>query len=411
MGNDTKHKPIGGSDYQRTRKCSGSIYMKRILPSPPAGEKAEEGTLFHAVVEKVLSDFLLEDKNIFEAYNLYKGECADEEMQQHVIDDCLAVQRLLLQIGTENIERIALEKEMLFGEYAFGGVGGPADLAVIARSKQGHRVLIIWDHKYGKNAVEVEEDGHANEQLAFYAACGDRTAEWGPVDRAVVYIYQPRVEHPDGPLRMVKLSREDLDFWAADIEENARKVEAEFESQSPTFCPGEHCRWCRADGQCAGQLKQREEECELEFAPVPVEAAPALPPVLTLTDRQKEALVFRAKELEAFFAQVKAVVLEEMLAGKEYPRLKLVRGKADRVFKDEAEAAAKLEEMGIDPWTKKLKGITAITKEIGKKKAEEFAAEYMEKPEGSLQVAPITDRRAAVVLGSDVEAEFAEVEE
>lgn len=48
---------------------------------------------------------------------------------------------------------------------------------------------------------------------------------------------------------------------------------------------------------------------------------------------------------------------------------------------------------GYDPYEKKLLGITAMTKQLGKKKFEELLSGLVIKPQGKPVLAPDTDKR------------------
>ena len=48
---------------------------------------------------------------------------------------------------------------------------------------------------------------------------------------------------------------------------------------------------------------------------------------------------------------------------------------------------------GYDPYEKKLLGITAMTKQLGKKKFDELLGNYVVKPQGKPVLVPVTDKR------------------
>ena len=48
---------------------------------------------------------------------------------------------------------------------------------------------------------------------------------------------------------------------------------------------------------------------------------------------------------------------------------------------------------GFDPYEKKLLGITAMTKQLGKKKFDELLSEFVVKPQGKPVLVPVTDKR------------------
>ena len=48
---------------------------------------------------------------------------------------------------------------------------------------------------------------------------------------------------------------------------------------------------------------------------------------------------------------------------------------------------------GYDPYEKKLLGITAMTKQLGKKKFDELLGNYVVKPQGKPVLVPVLDNR------------------
>ena len=64
-----------------------------------------------------------------------------------------------------------------------------------------------------------------------------------------------------------------------------------------------------------------------------------------------------------------------------------------RKFRDEAQVASVVSAAGYDPYEKKLLGITAMTKQLGKKKFDELLGNYVVKPQGKPVLVPESDKR------------------
>ena len=89
------------------------------------------------------------------------------------------------------------------------------------------------------------------------------------------------------------------------------------------------------------------------------------------------------------FCKIKA----RALSGVRYPGFKLVEGRSNRKYTDEAAVAQVVSLAGYDPYEKKLMGITAMTKQLGKKKFDELLSGLVAKPQGKPVLAPNTDKR------------------
>jgi len=71
----------------------------------------------------------------------------------------------------------------------------------------------------------------------------------------------------------------------------------------------------------------------------------------------------------------------------------LVEGRSNRKYTDENAVAAVVQNAGYDPYEQKLLGITAMTKQLGKKKFDELLSGLVIKPAGKPVLAPDTDKR------------------
>ena len=79
----------------------------------------------------------------------------------------------------------------------------------------------------------------------------------------------------------------------------------------------------------------------------------------------------------------------------------MVEGRSNRRYISEEAVAAKVEDAGFDPYEKKLLGITAMTKQLGKKRFEELLSDLVEKPQGKPVLVPESDKRPAMHTAAD----------
>ena len=90
---------------------------------------------------------------------------------------------------------------------------------------------------------------------------------------------------------------------------------------------------------------------------------------------------------------IKSYALEQALSGVHYPGFKVVEGRSNRKYIDEAAVAKVVSDAGYDPYEKKLLGITAMQRQLGKKRFEELLTGLVVKPQGKPVLAPNTDTR------------------
>ena len=116
----------------------------------------------------------------------------------------------------------------------------------------------------------------------------------------------------------------------------------------------------------------------------------------TLEDEEIEIILSKADELISWASDVKDYALKEALNGKEWCDWKLVEGRSVRKYKDDTTVAEKVEAAGYDPYERKVLGITAMTKMLGKSKFEELLTGLIEKPQGKPTLVPMSDKRPAL---------------
>ena len=97
--------------------------------------------------------------------------------------------------------------------------------------------------------------------------------------------------------------------------------------------------------------------------------------------------------LVSWAEDIKSYALEQALSGVRYPGFKLVEGRSNRKYTDEVTVATVVSKAGYDPYEKKLLGITAMTKQLGKKKFDELLSGLIVKPQGKPVLAPESDKR------------------
>ena len=85
--------------------------------------------------------------------------------------------------------------------------------------------------------------------------------------------------------------------------------------------------------------------------------------------------------------------MQQALSGVRYPGFKVVEGRSNRKYVDDAMVAEVVTKAGFDPYEKKLLGITAMTTALGKKRFNELLGDLIVKPQGKPVLVPESDKR------------------
>ena len=88
--------------------------------------------------------------------------------------------------------------------------------------------------------------------------------------------------------------------------------------------------------------------------------------------------------------------LQQAISGKEWHGWKLVEGRSNRRYTNEAAVEQAVTQAGYDPYERKLLGITAMQKMLGKARFDELLTAFIEKPQGKPTLVPESDKRPAM---------------
>ena len=129
------------------------------------------------------------------------------------------------------------------------------------------------------------------------------------------------------------------------------------------------------------------------------------PPLLE--DNEIEDILFKVDELVSWASDIKEYALRQAISGKEWSGWKLVEGRSNRKYVNDAVVADVVEHAGFDPYERKVLGVTAMQKLLGKSRFDELLGLYIEKPQGKPTLVPESDKRPAM---STAAADFKENE-
>ena len=307
-----------------------------------------------------------------------ESDWADEEMDDHTdnyADNVMA--ELALAQETSPAAFLAIEQRLDFSRIVPDGFG-TGDAIIVADG-----TMTIIDLKYGKG-VEVSAVG--NPQMRLYAL--GALAQFGMIyniNKVRMVIFQPR----RGNTSVDEISVDELMAWGREVVAPRAQLAIKGEGE---LNAGAWCGFCKHAPQCPALASHYLEPLPKE----PDEVTPAAPEPETLTDNEIANIVTWSGEIKKWLSKVEKFALDEAGNGHTYPGLKLVEGRSVRKYADEDAVAAAVKEVGHDPYEKKLLGITAMTKLLGKKTFQEKLGDYIHKPAGKPTLVPESDKRPAL---------------
>ena len=249
---------------------------------------------------------------------------------------------------------VLVEQRLDFSRWVPEGFG-TGDCLIVADD-----TLTVIDYKHG---LGVLVDAEKNPQMMCYALGAlDLFDGIYDIQKVSMTIFQPRREN----VSTYTMSKEELLQWAETVLKPTADLAAKGEGE---YKAGDHCRFCKIRATCRKRAEYNLELAKYDFA---------MPS--TLEDPEMEAILAKADELVSWVGDVKDYALQQALSGKTWAGWKVVEGRSNRRYVNEEAVAAKVEEAGYSPYEKKLLGITALTKLLGKRRFDELLTDLIEKP-------------------------------
>ena len=366
-----KHAYLSASSSHRWLACPPSAKLC-AQEADHTSDYAIQGSCAHELgqylVEKALGRECRDPTEDLSYYDAEMQEAA-EAYRDFVMEQVEAAKALC----TDPL--VCVEQVLDYSKWVEHGYG-TGDAVIVADG-----VLHVVDLKFGVGIVVKAEH---NSQLMCYALGAlDTFGDLYDFDRIRLSIFQPRRDNVD----TWETTKAELLRWAdevlAPIARLAYRGEGEFKA-------GDHCQFCKVKAICRKRAEYAMELAKYDFT------EPA-----TLSEDEIAAILPQIDTLVSWAEDVKAWALQQALSGTRYPGFKLVEGRSIRKYSDEAAVAEAVIKAGYDPFEKKLLGITAMQRQLGKKKFDELLNGLVIKPQGKPVLVPASDKRAELNTAAD----------
>lgn len=350
----TQHAYLSASSAHRWLNCTNAPKIESKF-ADNGSKYAQEGTRAHAVAEYTLQEYKRTGR-------VKLPHDIDAEMRESLTNYVNYVVETLSK--AKNYEFL-IEAKLDFSEYVPDGFG-TGDVVIISDSG-----LEIIDLKYGKG---VEVSAVNNPQMMLYAL---GAYEWyNPyfdIDEVTMTIYQPRIDNISSYSMKIK----DLIAWGENVVKP--KAKEAFNGTGSTVA-GKHCKFCKARFECKTLA-----DYNLSI----------YRPKDLLTDDEIATILEQADDVKNWLQGLQDYALTKALEGNDFKGFKLVEGRSNRKIIDQDEAAKRLVDLGFKDVYKpvELKTLTALEKEVGKKKLGEVLDGLIIKPQGKPCLVPLDDKR------------------
>lgn len=359
------HAVLSASSSHRWMNCPPSVRLTEYIIDH-GSVYAAEGSEAHELCEYKLRQLLgMEAQNPLDRPGGL--QYYDTAMEDAATGYAAFVMELLESIKRTCPDPIVMvEQRLNFSRWVKDGFG-TGDAVIVADG-----TLQVVDMKYG-TGIPVSAEG--NSQMRLYALGAlDMFGELYDIESVIMTIYQPRLSN----ISTDAITKADLLNWAENtlrpVAELAYKGEGELNA-------GNWCRFCKLRTTCRKRAEANLALAQHDFK---------LPP--TLSDEEISVILDKLDDLTSWVADIREYALTAALSGTHFEGWKLVEGRANRRYTDEEAVAQAVIGSGHDPYERKLLGITAMEKLLGKKQFAALLTNLVERPQGKPTLVPVSDK-------------------
>lgn len=385
-----KHAKLSPSSAARWLTCPGSVALCEGLENK-SSSFADEGTAAHDVAAQCLTTSKPASEQVGRTVLTDGGEevLVTEDMAEHVQVYVDYVNDVVKSSGGELFVEVAVPLQHLTNEK---DAEGTSDAVIIA----GDEITVI-DLKFGRG---VEVSAENNEQLMLYASGVLRKfAMAGDFENVRMAISQPRISRQPSEW---SCTVKELRAFEMHVMVQAAAVNNMVAGREPVVLTASDkgCKWCLAKATCPTLAKFVQDQIGADFSEV------LTGPKLVVQETDLPLHMAAVDLVEEWCKAVRAKVESELLNGKEVEGYKLVQGRnGARAWSDNVEAEAMLKRMRLkvaEMYDLSLISPTTAEKlakagKIGKKQWP-LVVEMITQREGKPSVAPVTDKRPALVV-------------
>lgn len=380
------HSEYGASSANRFINCTGSVKLaakvKELFGEQETSVYASEGTAAHTLAAWCLD---YQDRPYFEPWE-YTGTKIEADGYTFTVDDNMAgavgvFVELVRGHLQDYMDDLRWDYE-LFVEHKFHHPGihekfyGTSDATLVMPS---YKMLRVYDYKHGKGVpVSVVE----NDQLLYYAL-----GIWyelpanvrGVIERIELYIVQPRAGM-DEPVQMWATTPAYLLEW---LQRRLLPAIEISESGLGELNAGPWCQFC--------PVKQANACPELLAGAQEAADASGVVDVKQLGNDELAAWMEKRDAVKMFLTEIERETYRRLNASVEIPGWKLVKKRANRVWKEGAEKAL-YAQYGSEIWEKKMLSPAQVEELPG---GEELTKKFAKPPDTGLTVAPASSKKKA----------------
>lgn len=363
-----RHAILSPSSAHRWMACPPSARFEEQIPEE-ASPYAAEGTLAHELAALLLSVRAGLYKGSQKELNAELGRIESNPLYNaEMMDHCESYAEFVAGKGGE----ILIEHTYDLSEYI------PLSFGTADATNLCKETIHITDFKYGAG---VRVGATANKQMMCYGlgAYGAAVKKGLAPGTVSLSIFQPRA----GGYSSWDILTSDLLEWA---EKEAKPKAMEAIAGAGDFCPGDHCRFCKARTRCKAYYDR--------FADLK-----NIWDKRQMTESDTATVLTYGPLISSWVKKVTEECTARMSKGESIPGFKLVAGRSVRSFRSEDDAVDILLGAGYEShqiFEPKLKSLTAIEGIVGPKRFRELFGSCLVTQQGAPKIATESDDRPAI---------------